>query len=64
VTTQPAQLKFLDLRSGRTTRFGIVELGPPRAGAVAFDVSPDGQWVLYARVDALNTDIMLLENFC
>ena len=62
-TTQPAQLKLLDMGSGRTTRFGTASLGPLVPGSVAFDVSPDGRWVLYARVEASNTDIMLVENF-
>jgi eukaryotic-like serine/threonine-protein kinase len=61
--TQPAQLKLLDLGSGKTTNFGAVELGPLLPGAVGFDVSPDGQWVLYDRVEASNSDIMLVENF-
>ena len=62
-TTKPAQLKLLDMGSGRTTRFGTVDLGPLVPGVVAFDISPDGRWVLYSRVEALNTDIMLVENF-
>ena len=61
--TEPPQLKLLDLGSGKTTNFGAVELGPRLPGAVGFDVSPDGQWVLYDRVDASNSDIMLVENF-
>jgi hypothetical protein len=27
------------------------------------DVSPDGQWVLYARADLIENDIMMVENF-
>jgi Tol biopolymer transport system component len=61
--TEPPQLKLLDLGSGKTTNFGAVELGPRLPGSVGFDVSPDGQWVLYVRVDASNSDIMLVENF-
>jgi len=33
---------------------------PPCAG---FAVSPDGGWLLYAQIDAGNSDIMLVENF-
>ena len=61
--TRPAQLKLLDLGSGRTTSFGTLELGPRLMGTEGFDVSPDGRWVIYARVDASNSDIMLVENF-
>jgi hypothetical protein len=57
---EPPQLRLLDLGSGKTTNFGAVELGPRLPGAVGFDVSPDGQWVLYVRVDASNSDIILL----
>lgn len=58
----PARLKRLDLRSGRTTSFGSLDLG--REGSFGnFDVSPDGRWVIYPRVDTLNSDIMLVENF-
>jgi Tol biopolymer transport system component/DNA-binding winged helix-turn-helix (wHTH) protein len=58
----PARLKRLDLRSGRTTSFGSVDLG--KEGSFGnFDVSPDGRWVIYPRVDTFNSDIMLLEDF-
>jgi len=60
-TTKPAQLKLVDADSGRITKFGAVDLGPP--GSEGFDVSPDGQWVLYDRVDEFDSDIMLVENF-
>jgi len=63
VRVRPAQLKLLDLGSGHTTSFGTLELGPRLPGAIGFDVSPDGRWVIYVRVDASNSDIMLVENF-
>jgi Tol biopolymer transport system component len=60
-TTKPAQLKLVDADTGRITKFGAVDLGPP--GSEGFDVSPDGQWVLYDRVDEFDSDIMMVENF-
>ena len=60
-TTKPAQLNVLDADSGRLTKFGTVDLGPP--GSEGFDVSPDGEWVLYDRIDHFDSDIMLVENF-
>jgi len=64
MSTRPAQLKLLDLSSGKTSRFGTVDLGPPaRNTGLGFDVSPDGQWVLYTRVDGLGSDLMVVENF-
>jgi serine/threonine protein kinase len=63
-STRPAQLKLLDLSSRKTTRFGTVDLGPPTDNTgLGFDVSPDGQWVLYTRVDGLGSDLMVVENF-
>jgi len=62
-STRPAQLKLLDLNNGRMTSFGTVDLGPPTETGLGFDVSPDGQWVLYTRVDELGSDFMLVENF-
>jgi len=58
----PARLKRVDLRSGRTTSFGSVDLGKEGSFGT-FDVSPDGRWVIYPRVDTFNSDIMLLEDF-
>jgi Tol biopolymer transport system component/tRNA A-37 threonylcarbamoyl transferase component Bud32 len=62
-TTKPAQLKLLDVDSKRITNFGTVDVGPPALGSEGFDVSPDGQVVLYNRVDEFDSDIMLVENF-
>ena len=28
-----------------------------------FDMSPDEKWILYTRVDELDSDIVLVENF-
>jgi hypothetical protein len=58
----PARLKRLDLRSGRTTGFGSVDL-VKEGSSGTFAVSPDGRWVIYPRVDAFTTDIMLVEDF-
>ncbi len=63
VSVRPAQLKLLDLGNMRTSSFGTVDVGPPTASGEGFDVSPDGQWVLYYRVAEFDTDLMLVENF-
>jgi hypothetical protein len=37
------------------------EKGFPNAGVIS--VAPDGQWILFARIDQIDSDIMLVENF-
>ena len=59
----PAELRFLDFATNHVRLVSRVDLGISAPGGGAFTVSPDGKWVLYGRVDALDSDIMLLENF-
>jgi len=40
-----------------------MDLGCLVPHATTFDVSPDGQWILFERVDQVESDIMLVENF-
>jgi hypothetical protein len=40
-----------------------LDIGAPAKTATGFDVSPDGRMIIYTRVDALESDIMLVENF-
>ena len=44
-------------------RPAILEKGPTAPGAPGFDVSHDGQWIIFRRVDSIDNDIMLLGNF-
>jgi len=53
----------LDLSTHKQTHVGALAIGPPANAATGFDVSPDGRQIIYARVDALESDIMLVENF-
>jgi Tol biopolymer transport system component/serine/threonine protein kinase len=62
-TKKPAQLKLFALGSRQTTTFGTADLGPLKLAGDGFDISSDGQWVVYLRVDELDSDIMLVENF-
>jgi eukaryotic-like serine/threonine-protein kinase len=59
----PAELKFVDFATNRARLISKLDLGITVLGSGAFAVSPDGKWVLYGREDALDSDIMLLENF-
>jgi serine/threonine protein kinase/Tol biopolymer transport system component len=58
-----AQFDVLDLSTHKQTRLGVLDIGPPAKAAPGFDVSPDGRRIIYTRVDALESDIMLVENF-
>jgi len=62
-STSPAKFEVFDLSTHKQTRLGVVDTGPPANGPTGFDVSPDGRTVIYTRVDALESDIMLVENF-
>lgn len=55
-------IDFLDFATGRTSRVAVIEkqlnlVSPSLA------VSPDGRWILHAKVDRFESDIMLVENF-
>jgi eukaryotic-like serine/threonine-protein kinase len=58
-----AQFDVLDLSTHKQTRLGVLDIGPRANTARGFDVSPDGRTIIYTRVDALESDIMLVENF-
>jgi Tol biopolymer transport system component/predicted Ser/Thr protein kinase len=58
-----AQFDVFDLSTHKQTRLGVLDIGPPANAAAGFDVSPDGQRIIYTRVDTLESDIMLVENF-
>jgi len=30
---------------------------------MTFDISPGGRWILFQRIDQIESDIMLVENF-
>jgi eukaryotic-like serine/threonine-protein kinase len=59
----PAQFYVFDLTTGRRTRPGTLDVGPNAWAAAGYDVSPDGRWIIYTRVDSLESDIMMVENF-
>jgi acetylornithine deacetylase/succinyl-diaminopimelate desuccinylase-like protein len=60
-TTKPA-IAFFDFTTHRTTRVFDLE-NPPARSAPGLAVSPDKKTILYTQLDALNSDIMLVENF-
>jgi len=62
-STTPAPLSFLDFATGRVKALASLDLGYMVPQPMTFDVSPDGQWILFQRTDQVESDIMLVENF-
>jgi len=60
-TPHPA-IEFFDFASGRTSQVAAIEK-ELQLVYPSFAVSPDNRWILYAQVDTLESDIMLLEGF-
>jgi len=56
-------IEFFDFTAGRRTWLTPVSEEELAPGPVGFAVSPDGQWVLYKRLDRVDSDIMLVESF-
>ena len=42
---------------------GTLDVGHPAFTATGFDISADGHTIVYTRVDSLQSDVMLVENF-
>jgi hypothetical protein len=59
--TTPPEIGFLDFATRTSRRIATVDKSAGLWGG--FAVSPDGQWALFARVDQLDTEIMLVEGF-
>jgi len=61
VLPRPA-IKFFDLATRRVSHVFTPEK-PPFSGPGGLAVSPGARWILYAQVDQVVSDIMLVENF-
>lgn len=59
--TKPG-IDFFDFTTNRTTRVFDLE-NRPASGEPGLAVSPDRKSILYTQLDALNSDIILVENF-
>jgi Tol biopolymer transport system component/predicted Ser/Thr protein kinase len=58
-----SQLSTLDVLTGKLIPLGRLDSGPPPRASSGFAISPDGRSILYTRVDSLESDIMLVENY-
>ncbi len=61
-TTAKPGIYFFDIATHRITRVFDLENDPARKAA-GLAVSPDKKTILYTQLDALNSDIILVENF-
>ena len=59
---KPPGINFFDIASHRVSRVFDLENRPARR-APGLAVSPDKKTILYTQLDALNNDIVLVENF-
>lgn len=58
-----AALRVYKIATGKESRVATATLPPHAPNEMGLSVSPDGRYVLYARVDRHAGDLMLLENF-
>ncbi len=56
-------IDFFRFADRRRERLRTLEKWPQVDQPPAFDVSPDGLWILYGRVDQVDNDIMLVDGF-
>jgi hypothetical protein len=61
-TTTKSGINFFDIATHRIARVFDLE-NPPARQAPGLAVSPDKKTILYTQLDALNNDIILVENF-
>ena len=56
------EVKYFDLRTKETRKITVMDKFP--AGWMGgLPVSPDGRWLLFAQMDDLSSDLMLVENY-
>jgi hypothetical protein len=56
--TQEGSIDFVDFATAGIRT--VLKTRPPDAGLA---ISPDGRYLLFAQVDAIGSDLMLVENF-
>jgi hypothetical protein len=56
-------IELFDLASGVRRRLVSLDKWPRISSPPSFTVSRDGRWALFARVDQVDNDIMVVENF-
>jgi len=59
----PPEIELFDFDTRQLKRITTVDRTKSLSGGGGFAVSPDGQWILFARMDQIDSEIMLVENF-
>jgi hypothetical protein len=57
-----AVLDFFDLNTRSVRTIHVLD-GPPPGWMGGIPVSPDGRWLLFAQIDELSSDLMMVENW-
>lgn len=60
---RPAQFYIFDPVMRSSAHSFTLPIGAPPHAASGFDVSADRSWLIYTRVDSMQSDIMLVDNF-
>ena len=60
---RPAQFYVFDPVMRSSAHSFTLPIGAPPHAASGFDVSPDRRWLIYTRVDSMQSDIILVDNF-
>lgn len=63
IDCQDLHIKMLDLDTRETRVLADVYTNEQKSAQLALDVSPDGQWIIYNRLDRAGSDLMLVEPF-
>jgi Tol biopolymer transport system component len=59
----PRPVKFFSFATRQTRQIGTVEAGVTLRFSGGFTISPDSRWLLYAKLEREEADLMLVDNF-
>jgi len=62
-SASPTPLRFFDFATKRVRTITALDFGFRIGRPTTWDLSADGQWILFTRVDQAESDIMLVEDF-
>lgn len=62
-TPEPPLFEFFSFATGKVTLLAMLGNRISYSGFAGLDVSPDGRWLIWQRLDQQGSDIMLMENF-